>query len=319
MTAPKTPLFLHIPKTGGSSIRTLITLNYAESEVASIYGDFQSVCDQCSALAGKTAGYRLIQGHIPCGSHVNLELKEARYFFFLRHPVDRHFSDVAHALRDPTHGFHSLLATAEADLMSWATLPDQAIYFRNTATHYLSGAFFRKEVDLTDFHRAALAVLESEFVGLAERFNESTLIMARKLGWSHVVYEKRNVAPNPLGQKITPEMRNACEIRLALDLALYRIASARFDRDARRYGAHLQEAAHQLKELVAAQSRAFPYLESREYRVGDPIPSSEIPGRTFAADSPLGLWLKPKAGGRGSRPSRPAAGHRKKNTVPVTA
>ena len=292
-----TPFFLHIPKTAGSSIRTLITLNYASGEVASIYGDFQGVFSQCARLVGRTAGYRLIQGHIPYGSHLSLGLREARYYFFLRNPVDRHFSDVAHALRDPTHGFHSQVASPEATLQTWATLGDQAIFFRNTTTHYLSGVFFSREVDLTDFHRAARVVLESTFLGLAERFNESVLLMARQLTWSHVIYEKRNVAPNPIDWLMTPEMRSACESRLTYDLALYEIARDRFERDARRHGTHLQEAARPLEELVAIQSQAFPELEHSEYLVGDPVPTQNPPGRVIPADSPLGRWLRPGTGG----------------------
>jgi hypothetical protein len=317
-TTPMTPFFLHIPKTAGSSIRTLITLNYAGGEVASIYGDLPGVFSQCANLVGRTAGYRLVQGHIPYGSHLNLGLKEARYFFFLRHPVDRHFSDVTHALRDTTHGFHALVAAPQATPLTWATLSDQAIYFRNTATHYLSGAFFSREADLTDFHRAARVVLESEFVGLAERFNESVLLMARKLGWTRVLYEKRNVAPNPIGGIVTPEMRSACESRLAFDLALYRIACDRFERDARRHGDLLQEAARQLEELVAVQSRAFPDLERREYLVGDPVRTQEIPDRTITPDSPLGRWLSPEPEGRRLRPRQPTAGGGRRSLAAIS-
>jgi hypothetical protein len=243
-------------------------------------------------MIGKTAGYKLIQGHIPYGTHLNLGLRSARYFSFLRNPVERHFSDVAHGLRDNTHGFHALLTVLEEKPLGWASVADQAIYYRNPATHYLSGVFFTKDVDHSDFQRAAQAVIECEFVGLAERFNESILIMARKLGWSQVVYEKRNVSPNPLKQAITPESRKVCAARLLFDIALYQIACERFEEEARSHGAHLQEAAQQLEELVSLQSKAFPELEKREYLVGDPVSTHETLGRTYPASSPLALWLK---------------------------
>jgi hypothetical protein len=286
------PCFVHVPKTAGSSIRTLITLNYLPSEVASIYGDYHGIFERCFNLIGRTDGYKLLQGHMPYGVHLNVGLKAARYFFFLRHPVDRHFSDTAHGARNPKHGFHAQLTAPGSGPAKWATIADHIIYYRNTATHYLSGVFFTRDVDMTNFHRAAQAVIESEFVGLAERFNESVLIMARKLGWSNVIYEKRNVGPNAMKPLFTPELRKAAEDRLLFDMALYQIARERFEEDARSYGAHLQEAAHQLEELVALQSKTCPELENREYLVGDPVSTQETLSRTYPADSPLELWLK---------------------------
>lgn len=295
-----TPIFVHLPKTAGSSVRTLITINYGKNDVASIYGDFREVFDQCAALVGKTAAYKLIQGHIPWGTHLNLGLRNARYFFFLRHPVDRHFSDVYHGLRNPKHGFHGLLKGVESDPLALAKISDQALYFRNTATQYLSGAFFSKDVDLTDFHRAAQVVLDSEFVGLAERFNESLLIMARKLGWSQIVYEKRNVAAKPTAQLITEDMGRECEIRQPYDMALYHIAWDRFQQEAQTYGNLLQEAAQQLEEIVSQRSKAFPDLQNAEYLVGQVVTTHQPFQQAFSLDSPLGRWMNPSAAGRSS-------------------
>ncbi len=287
-----TTIFLHIPKTAGSSLRTLFTLNYSASEVASIYGDVSGIRDACSKLTGKTSAFKLIQGHIPYGTHFNLGLKSAAYFFFLRHPVDRHFSDAGYGARTPEHGFHGVLSAVGAGPATWATIADSAIYFRNTATHYLSGVFFAKDVDLSDFHRAAEVVVKSEFVGLAERFEESVLMMARKLHWSNVIYEKRNVSPVSGRHLATAQERNTCAARLGFDLALYQIGCERFEHDARRHGVHLQEAAHQLRELVAVQTTAFPDLENREYLVGDTVPTYEALSRKVPVDSPLALWLR---------------------------
>jgi hypothetical protein len=293
-----TDCFVHIPKTAGSTVLTLITQNYAPTEAASIYGDFQTVFARSTSLVGRAAGYKLIHGHFPYGTHLNLGLRAARYFFFLRHPVERHFSDVAHGLREARHGAHSYLTAPGSGPSTWATVSDKWIGFRNTTTHYLSGAFFSKEIDLTDFHRAAQAVQESEFVGISERFNESVLIMARKLGWSKVLYEKVNVASNPLKDVVTPALWKACESRLSYDLGLYEIARERFDRDARSYGSLLREAASQLKELVDLQIKAFPDLDKTRYFAGDPLPFSQRMGVTYRADSPLALWVANKTENR---------------------
>jgi hypothetical protein len=260
------------------------------------------VVNSCSNLVAQAANFKLIQGHIPYGTHFNLGLKSARYFFFMRNPVDRHFSDVAHGVRHSDHGFHSLLSTMAADPVALATVGDTVIYYRNTATHYFSGTFFTREAALPEFHRAAQTVLESEFVGIAERFDESVLILARKLGWSHFVYEKRNVAAHPLTKIIGAETRKHCESRLSYDMALYRIACERFDREARSHGAHLQEAAHQLQEIVSLQSKAFPGLENHTYLVGDPVLTQQMPGATWKPDSPLGLWFNPLESNRSSLP-----------------
>jgi hypothetical protein len=265
-------------------------MNYASSAVASIYGDIPSILDQCMALVGEAGQLSLIQGHIPHGTHRLTGQESANYYFFLRDPVCRHFSDVIHGLDDTEHGFHRLINESGGDFATLAKISDQCIYYRNTMTHYLSGAFFSKELDLIDVQRATRAIVEGCFVGIAERFNESILLMAKRLGWKHILYEKRNVSSRHAAMEIPDTARQACESRLSYDRLLYRIACERFEKDVAAYGQHLREAAEQLQNLVDIQQQKMPGLQNKTYMIGDPIPTATL-SRAFSADSPLGRWL----------------------------
>ncbi|MER2540059.1 MAG: hypothetical protein ABTQ26_12535, partial [Azonexus sp.] len=79
----KLPIFVHIPKTAGSSIRTLISSNYSEMEVLSLYGSHLEILQQSRTHIGNLSQFRLIQGHTPYGTHRFLGSQNPRYFSFL--------------------------------------------------------------------------------------------------------------------------------------------------------------------------------------------------------------------------------------------
>ena len=288
------PFFLHIPKTAGSSIRTLLTRNYTTNEVVSVYGDYNDVLQQSRESIGQVRDKRLIQGHIPHGLHWHFGLRAARYFVFLRHPVMRHFSDVAHALRDPTHAYHDLIKASMDTPQAWAAIGDEAMYFRNTTTQYISGTWFTRDAGLAEYQLAVKNLLDCQFVGLAERFDESVLMMARHLKWQHVVYERHNVTRSSDKVELSTDMIQTCANRLQYDICLYEIACNRFEEDVRQYGAHLQEAAAQLRELTEQQGQSLPGSEHNFYHVGDPLALAEKLERQVRPDSPLGRWVTPE-------------------------
>ena len=283
------PFFLHIPKTAGSTIRTLITRNYSQDEVMSLEG--RDILRQARSSVGQTDKLRLVQGHIPHGLHWIFGLRAADYFVFLRHPVARHFSEVAHARRDPEHGYHQVVTNCDSPI-DWAGIGDKAVYFRNTSCQYLSGVWFTGDLGCVEYQQAVRNLLECRFVGLAERFDESILMMARQLKWRHVVYERHNVTRAQDKVEPTEAMVDACAKWLQFDLSLYDIACERFEEDVRQHGTHLQEAAAQLSELSEQQASLHPEIKHHFYHVGEPLPVAEQLEQQVAPGSPLWLWIK---------------------------
>lgn len=95
-----TPHFIHIPKTAGSSIRTLLTLNYLAHRTISIY-QYEHMWELCRSATHWLKRPVLVQGHMGWGAHLFLGNEDPWYFTFLRDPTARHLSDVAHGVVFP--------------------------------------------------------------------------------------------------------------------------------------------------------------------------------------------------------------------------
>lgn len=284
--------FLHLPKTGGSSIRTLINANYSSDEMLSLYGSQPEIFDSCMAVDKiQRAQLKLVQGHMPYGVHDYLGFPEKRYFFFLREPVARMLSDVEHSKRHASHGFHHLLAAPELSLKDRIERAKTLVYYRNNMTHFLSGTFFTRDVTISDFHLALTRVRQSEFVGITEQSELSLLLMARKLGWEHVIPHKCNVSPTSTAQ-LMEKYDDECKSCLEYDTQLYQAAQERFEEDVSRHGQLLLEAAEQMTEMLSQQETDYPEMQFQTYMVGHPlaIPVEQY-NQQIAAHSPLGRWL----------------------------
>lgn len=286
----KRPIFLHVPKTAGSSIRTLITANYQTGAVLNLYGDRAEILATCREHLGKLSSTRLVQGHAPHGCHRFLDIRSPQYFFFLREPVARTLSDIEFGRRNRDHGFHAILADPALSATQRIEKARNLIYYRNNMCHFVSGAFFTREISLLEFNLAVDNLWNSAFVGITEHTEESILIMGRMLGWKYFVPQRCNVSPHPT-EDTPQELHTSCASFLEYDLHLYQVALDLFEGTARRYGDHLEEAAHQLRELLREQSLAHPDLASSVYLMGAPlgIPIHHYAG-SIPKDSPLARW-----------------------------
>ncbi len=285
------PIFVHIPKTAGSTLRTLMTANYAPNEILHLYGDPKEILATAAAHIGKTTSYRLIQGHTPYGTHRFLGLPNARYLTFLRDPIDRFLSDIAHTLRHSDHTFHTTLA---APGLSRDQIISKALdinHYRNTMTQYVSGSFSTEVISLTQLGTAIDNLWKSEFVGLTEHFEVSLLIMAKILGWKQIIPQKMNVRPD-LHETTPPELKTKLNRALAYDHMPYAIAQEHFARNRKKNGKILEEAAIQLNEIIKKQEIEYPQAQFNIYWVGDatqvPLEEQNV---LIAKNSPLHRWL----------------------------
>lgn len=284
-------IFVHIPKTAGSTLRTLITENYSSNEVLSIYGDEQKVLSAATGNVGKLESFGLIQGHIPYGIHRMLGLRDAMYFTFMRDPVDRFLSDVAMGVRHPSHGFHQILAAPNLSQEERLLKALSLTYYQNSITQYMSGAFFTQTISFPLLNSAIDNLWKCDFVGLAEEFSSSLLIMAKKLGWKKVIPKISNVRPD--SDPPLPEvLRAKIEGDLAYDRAVYEVAKEHFWESKRKYGTLLVEAAEQLSGIIEDQKLDHPDAKYGTYVVGQEItvPLSSY-SKHITAGSPLGRWL----------------------------
>lgn len=201
---------IHVPKCAGTSFRNILSDQFS-SRLWLNYGSIFTAADFRPELIPESTA--CIHGHF-LGDAFDSVVPRSRYMTWVRHPVDRVVSNYYHCLRSPDlrddccRRLHeeklSLRAFAELDWM------------QNLATRYLAGK----------------AVETFDFVGIAERFDESLLLLGRAFGWATPPCGPRE---NTNPARLTPSypLSSADYNHLLtlnpLDLAFYRTACARLD------------------------------------------------------------------------------------------
>ncbi len=219
-------IFLHIPKTAGSSVRTLLQQNYPANRTIGFSGDVEPLAWYRHRPPDFKRRYALVHGHVPYGIHEGLT--DYVYFTFLRDPVERHFSDFDFLKHYVAHPLHREIASGAISLEHWGRIFEREPQFRNRMTRFVAGETDEQSPDRLSLEKAKLH-LRREFapVGLAERFDESVLVLAKRLGWNAVHYLRRNVSKNR--SLLTPALRDAASAGLERDVELHAYAQDLFD------------------------------------------------------------------------------------------
>ncbi len=224
-------VFIHIPKTAGSTLRAIMQRQYRPEEICHIHWDF----DRNAPFAGflglpeqERARTKVLYGHIPFGVHRQIQ-RQTTYFTMLRDPVDRCISHYFHIRKLPNHFHHK--RAKELDLGEFVA----SGVFRemdNGQVRQLTGAgglpFGTCTPDLLD---QAIANLEEHFcvVGLQERFDETLLLLRRAMRWRQLpLYQRRNVGKlRSHRDSFSPEVLGVVETHNALDQQLYDYVAGR--------------------------------------------------------------------------------------------
>lgn len=239
-----TLIFLHIPKTGGSTLDAIIDANYPPESIFSVQSPIRDSLTAFRALSrAEHERLRVIRGHGVQGLHRELD-QPCAYATLLRNPVDRVLSQYYFIRESPKHPRHRELRDRGATLLAYlrAGLNPQADNGQvraisgvgdGTADEIPFGACTRAMLD------DATRRLETEFalIGVTERFDEFLVLAGRLLGWRHCRYVRRKVTRSrPLAATLTPEERAAVDACTLLDRELYATARRRAVELCRRQG-----------------------------------------------------------------------------------
>jgi len=262
--AAKTVVFVHIPKTAGSTLCQIMQRLYKPHELLCLYETriAQSVelFERLAAPAKRRL--RMVLGHVGFGLHAYLG-RPCTYATMLREPVDRIVSYYYFALRTPTHFLHE--AAKELGLEGFAR-SEASHKLTNSTTKYLA------EIDGHDATRHTLelakANLERHFsaVGLVERFDESLMLLRRAAGWGALpYYDRANVTRDrPPMSDIPRSALTAIRARNELDLELYDWAASRFSREVEAAGLALRA------EVATLRGTSLLYRTYRKARKRQP-------------------------------------------------
>ena len=182
------PIFEHIPKTAGSTMRAILRQVYGEKRVFVITNNYPARIEELGQqLRRADSGLRAVSSHAGYGFHESLPAATGhRYapFTILRDPVERVLSHYFQLVgRQATSPSISLETFIREDVRKGHNL--QTAYLAGLELrHHMDGLTFERDLYDDALLRAAKASLDRmNAVGLTERFDESLMVFRSAFGW----------------------------------------------------------------------------------------------------------------------------------------
>jgi hypothetical protein len=218
-------IFLHIPKTAGTTLNRIIEWQYSPLSIFTIdpHG-IRATPERFKTLSEqRRRQLRVVRGHMVYGIHEFLP-QGATYITMLRDPVARMLSAYSFILRRPLNPMHRKLKRERLGVEAFIRLTPNR---QNLQCRILAGV---KDVTcdqrVLDIAKENIAKSFS-VVGLCERFEESLMLIAKTFGWEIPYYENRKVSKVRLA--LEPSMVNMIQEHNRLDMELYEFARKRFE------------------------------------------------------------------------------------------
>lgn len=228
-----TILFLHLPKTGGTTLQKILERNFERDEVLTLNGHtLQADIDRFREWPEtQRARYRLIKGHLRFGLHRSVPGAWS-YITFLREPTARVLSFYKYASTTRDHYLHCQI-TQGATLKNLLRRNETPELF-NLQTRMIAGDEWNnlgREVDDDALRRAEQNLrTHFSFVGLTEEFDASVCLLCRRFHWATPYYRMRNVTEKErCANAIDAETREMVREANSLDAKLYKCARGLFE------------------------------------------------------------------------------------------
>lgn len=259
-------LFNHIPKTAGTTMKHVLWRAVGSDRVLTSLGEDHP--DRVAAIAAELD--RDLDRPYAIASHVGFGVEErlpARHsypaFTFLRDPVQRTISRYWHYRSAPRRAAG---LEPSQPLEEW--LQSDVLHRYNSQAGFLSGLWTRHHLDgaplaRSDFDSELLAAAQRNLethavVGLAERFDESMLLLRDGFGWPlrKTTYRRANGRSRP--RELTAAELDAVRANNELDLELYEFGRALFERRLRARCADRELRLRRYRRLNRAYGRVYP-------------------------------------------------------------
>jgi hypothetical protein len=245
-------LFLHIPKTGGTSLTTAIRWQYRRVPTARIvrFDALNRPPDEIRRVPLEVRSQaKLVMGHFYYGVHKHIPQK-CSYVTLLRDPIARVVSRYRHIVRNPSDHFHDVVTGSNISLEDYADSDFDKNQLDNAQTRQIAGIW------PDDPDEAALSTAKANLasfltMGLVERFDESLALFQRVLGWGMPIYLGRNSDPAATS-RVSDRAVELIQERNGLDMQLYGYAQGLFARLVKEQGPSFRRRVSALKAMNRA-------------------------------------------------------------------
>ncbi|WP_338554362.1 sulfotransferase family 2 domain-containing protein [Paenibacillus sp. KS-LC4] len=215
MRTAKEPLllYIHIPKTGGTSFTQAINEHCPNA----VY--YFQVADKPDLLRQALQQADALSGHLPFGLH-KATSRPCQYVTMLRDPVEQIASFFYFKYKNKNYlDYYNPYLTFEEFLNNPRFDPE----YVNLQTRFLSGELWSTTPDLSKATRSLKQHVS--FTGITELYAESQFLFMRAMGWEPKVYSKMNANEcRPPNTELTRDIIDLIHSKNASDVELYYFA-----------------------------------------------------------------------------------------------
>ena len=183
-------VFIHVPKTAGTSLRKIIEKNYRPEQLFFVYDKhpgFYSINDMKKLKSEDIKNFKIIMGHFPFNK-VFFPAEKMRFVTMVREPIERVISYYHHIM---TH--NNEWRGKRISLLKYLEISGD-LQLQDHQTRVLSGV---NHNPVTEVHfEKAIENISNYFdhIGLSERFNETVDYFINLLGWQEKELYYENVS-----------------------------------------------------------------------------------------------------------------------------
>lgn len=235
----KPVIFLHIPKTAGSALHTLLHNNYKREEMFIIGHDgVNEKTEAFSEKVGESKNWlknasisekekiKCVIGHMSFGMHV-LFPNEAQYITMMRHPVDRIISHYNYVKTTEGHYLHNNYDIKKMSLENYIKNV-KSPELNNGQVRMLSNTVTKVSYGKCESDMLLLAAknISNYFLhaGIQEEFQTSVQQLCNKLSWKNTHIDIVNSTGSKKEPVTSEAITEIVEMNL-LDIALYNAIS----------------------------------------------------------------------------------------------
>lgn len=246
-------IFLHIPKTAGTTLRHIIQSQFQPNNVFEFYHlrtqppKVRKGIEKYNNFSeAQKRSIRFVSGHVGFGLHEFLQ-RPCSYITVLRDPVERVVS------------YYYFLLRTQNSIVENKTLEDFIQTYggvHNSMSCYLSGLTLKSqlqypniEIKSAQFDQETLETAKNNLkkhfkvVGFVERFDETCILLKKILGWNiSPFYVRKNTSKHQSWtQDLSKDTLNLIKKFNALDIQLYEYAQEMFEEMINQQGATFAE------------------------------------------------------------------------------